>query len=283
MKYVFTALIAVAAVILLAAPAMADFPDNQNTWKWAQFPNDTGQPPDNASWDVNFTFPNVLADDFKCDQRTRITDVHIWFSVIDDVIGFDHTNAVPDPAAIERAIDYVHLSIHDNDPGDPPEIPSMPTGSKWAADFQDFKVQYWAPHEQGWIEPGVDSWFPDHQHIWLLNVYIPESEAFLQEGTPDNPITYWLDASVKLKPGYENVWLGWKTAESSQIDDAVYGQMPTAGAGDDIVWGGSLVDPITEESLDLAFIITPEPGTMAMLIGAGLIGLVAFARRRRKS
>jgi len=55
---------------------------------------------------------------------------------------------------------------------------------------------------------------------------------------------------------------------------------------DDAVWSDSpdgpwypIEHPITGESLDLAFVITPEPGTMSLLV---LGGIAVLLRRRRK-
>jgi hypothetical protein len=70
--------------------------------------------------------------------------------------------------------------------------------------------------------------------------------------------------------GYD-VEVGWKTSWMHWNDDAVWrlvGGMP---------WY-ELTDPITGESLDMAFVITPEPTTMALL---GL-GAMALMRRKRR-
>jgi len=58
---------------------------------------------------------------------------------------------------------------------------------------------------------------------------------------------------------------------------------------DDAVWYGldterwiELRDPITGESLDMAFVITPEPATLALLALGGLGVLGRVVRRRRR-
>ena len=69
---------------------------------------------------------------------------------------------------------------------------------------------------------------------------------------------------------------GWKTSGSPQfMDDAVWGDDFAGGVTE---WN-ELVDPQTGQSLDLAFVITPEPTSMALL---GLGGLAVLRRRRRR-
>jgi len=279
MKYVLTALMAVVALVFLTAPATADYPTDGN-WKWIQPPNLGTAPP---SWDVNFTYPKVLADDFQCSQPIPITDAHIWFSVKNDRLVYFPTGTQPVPIEPKDAIESVRLSIHSNVPGDPPTIPSKPGDELWSLVTRNFRVAPWGQSPQGWLEPQdpQPTPFPDHFGTWLLNVYFPE-KPFPQQGTTARPITYWLDASVTLKPGVEGL-LGWKTSRVQWEDDAFWGHLIEPPGALPVRWEGPLVDPITHQSLDLAFIITPEPGTVVMLVGAGLIGLVAYARRRRNS
>ncbi len=61
--------------------------------------------------------------------------------------------------------------------------------------------------------------------------------------------------------------IGWKTSLNHWQDAAVY-------------WDGGW-NQLTD--LDLAFVITPEPSTLAMLLGGGLIGLLAYCVRRRRN
>ena len=73
-------------------------------------------------------------------------------------------------------------------------------------------------------------------------------------------------------PNLQGYW-GWKTSRDNFEDDAVYyGMLPTQ------VWTWlPLEDPDTGETLDMAFVITPEPATLGLL----LLGGLAMLRRRQ--
>ena len=58
------------------------------------------------------------------------------------------------------------------------------------------------------------------------------------------------------------------------MDDAVWADDPASS----ITGWQELIDPQTGESLDLAFVITPEPATLAILFPGGLTLLL---RRKR--
>ena len=75
--------------------------------------------------------------------------------------------------------------------------------------------------------------------------------------------------------------VGWKTADVDRypapytgehfMDDAVFA---LSGTGDN--WR-ELYDPLTGKSLDLAFVITPEPSTILLLVS----GILLLRRRIR--
>ena len=62
------------------------------------------QLPDSNGWDVLFTQPKILADDWRCTETGPVSDVHFWFSAERDY-----------PFAISN----VHLSIHADIPASP--------------------------------------------------------------------------------------------------------------------------------------------------------------------
>ena len=101
-------------------------------------------------------------------------------------------------------------------------------------------------------------------------------------GTVADPVTYWL--GVSAIPFYQDVQetkFGWKTSIDHWNDDAVWLddpqdtppwrelRYPQSEPIESILWG---------ESIDLAFVITPEPATLGLL----LLGGTALLMNRRK-
>jgi hypothetical protein len=119
------------------------------------------------------------------------------------------------------------------------------------------------------------------KEVWQFNFTIPADKAFKQkEGT-----IYWL--SVEILNDYH--LFGWQSAAFNQRwnDDAVWAVTPPGGSSS---WAplkylvGDPPNPLYPypgQSMDLAFVTTPIPGTV-LLLGTGLLGLAALGRRFRK-
>lgn len=263
-----TALI-VLVICVLSVGALADWEPGDPNTKWVQ-------EPDLCGWDVQLTTPKLLADDFLCDETGWITDVHFWGSWKDDVVG---------------EITNIHLSIHQDIPVGPNGY-SVPGKQEWAVDidpacFPDAVVirRLIGCADQGWYDPNTGEVLENnHKCLWQVNVYLdqilPWDELFIQQGTRERPTVYWLDLQVSLADP-EQTAFGWKTAYEQHRDDAAWADWsPGTPLPTEDDWT-ELMLPDTEESLDLAFVITgipiPEPGLLAI---AGL-GLIALLRRRR--
>jgi hypothetical protein len=232
-------------VALSSAPAAADwFPGDPYKMHEPQLPDPTG-------WDVDFTAQNVLADDWLCTESGPVSDVHFWYSWAQDAVGI---------------IDNVHVSIHANIPAGEGGIPySRPGELLWMRDFSpgQFTTRFVSDTSpQGFLFPPLEAIPQDHFAFYQLNI-VDIVDPFVQE----METTYWLDLSVLIRDPV-GTHIGWKTSLTQWFDDAVFwdGQM----------WQ-ELRDPLaTERSLDLAFVITPEPASLWLLA----LGSLCLWRRR---
>ncbi len=254
MKRAWTLLMIVGTILLLNSAATADW--NPGDGHKMHFP----QLPDPDGWDVNFMEPKVLADDWGCTETGPVRNIHFWFSSMLDM-----------PFVLEQ----IHVSIHDDDRSDP-AIPSRPGDLLWERDFfpGEFVYRPDGTGDQGWLDPNTGFFQPsDHFQTWQANITDIPDPFIQQVGT-----IYWLDLSVVAfgtgELGFAE--LGWKTSLQHWEDDAVWSDFGGASGWQE------LLDPITGESLDMAFVIAPEPGTIIMLAGVGLMGLAAFVRCRSK-
>ena len=251
----------------------------------------------------------VLADDFPCKARGPITDIHIWGSwKYDEIPQVDVAGGtIDDPGSIRFRLGIWtdKPAVIDPDTGQVLE-PSRPEELKWSRkfDINQFKVVNAFEGPEGWYDPNTGQFDPhNHQKAFLYNFDIPEDEAFLQEGptTVGDPTIYWLsvDAEVVSTPGAAFEF-GWKTRDPRDdpnrpggghfMDDATWmdaiweddvafpngGQYVPYTPWDDLVYPDP--HPFHPASIDMAFVVTPEPATMTLLAIGGLCVL----RRRRK-
>jgi hypothetical protein len=222
------------------------------------------QLPDLNGWDVSSTYYIGVADDWRCSQTGPVTDIHTWFSWFNDE---------------EWLPEFVHAQIWTDDRSGPF---SKPGKILWHKDFTmtdpNLNVRFWGQGDQGWYNPATGEIMPNnHKNIYQLNLWIDPAEAFIQqEGT-----IYWLELSVKFPLGTPPyIQAGWKTSISPHFeDDAVWREIVEGGTP---VWQ-EIFDPFTGESLDMAFVITPEPGTIVMLLGAGGAFAAGWIARRRRA
>ena len=239
-------LLMVVAVLLLAVPTVADWdPGDGHKMHFPQLPDVDG-------WDIAWS--TNLADDWRCSETGPVNDIHFWFSAIND-----------DPSVIDQ-IAGISVAIRSDDRSG---LHSKPGDFLWGQFFPNemLTIRQYGVGDQGWYDPLVGLVIPnDHQLIFQANI-VDIIQPFIQEvGT-----IYWLDLYVQDHAGGPVSNLGWKTSLDHFEDDAVY-------------WNGQeyieLFDPIVQPtfSLDMAFVITPEPATLSLLALGGL----AMMRRKRK-
>ncbi|MBU1676193.1 hypothetical protein KKA85_10480 [bacterium] len=234
-------------VLLLAAPAPADWNPEMSA-KWVQFPD-----LNITALDVSCSPPihyYILADDFECTETGRITKIHIWGAWYNDHYPFFEW---PDSVTFT-------LSIHTDIPADQnPDGYSIPGEVLWHHEFQpgEFSSRVWpAGLLAGWIFPSF-IYDPDGSNVcWQYNFDIPPDEAFLQVGTPGQPVIYWLD--IKAVPEDPETAFGWRASLDHWNDDAVWGSgsEPYPGPWSELIYPAQ--HGLGGQSVDLAFVIVGE-------------------------
>jgi len=273
------------AAVLLAASGVAwgDWnPGDGHKMHWPQLPDPNG-------WDVADTYTGQapdyvhrhLADDWRCSETGFVEDIHFWGSW---------------KGGRKGIIDHFMISIWADDPAGPggyfdDNTFSTPLyrdddgnfGELWYFGVYpgEFTERLYSNGDQGWYDPHTGQVLRnDHTEIYQYNIdlrWLPNK--FFQE----KDTIYWLRIEAYTKDDTE--W-GWKTSCSDQfMDDAVYydtlidvpdGYPHEGWTMPDWV---ELYDPLDQTtSLDLAFVITPEPATLGLLS----VGVLAMLKRRRR-
>jgi len=253
-----------AVVAAMAAPAAADWvPEDGHKMHFPQLPDPFG-------WDVEVSSidnQHECADDWQCSETGPVGDIHFWYSVALDG---------------GTQIGYVEAVIYSDDPvgdsgkvGEDPNNPySMPLDPLWSRTFTaatgDFVVLDPAgTGQQGFSDPQQGVWTPnDHFTYQLLNIAEIEDPFIQQAGE-----IYWLGLHVWWDGGAQEP-VGWKTSLDAFQDAAVY---RVASGGPWAPLDPAFGDTSIPARLDFAFVITPEPATLALCAAGGLLLL----RRRR--
>jgi hypothetical protein len=176
------------------------------------------QPPYNSSLGTDIRVDNkdgidrLLADDFPCTTTGEITKIYLWGSWNND------GRTGPAPGTIQK----FHLYIYSDDPvGDNPNDPnddkynkySKPLKLLWSGNFGQFtETVYSLVQEEYFWDPYVTIPLSWDNRIWSYVIKIPEADAFKQQGSRTNPITYWLGVSAEIT-GKEKPQFGWKTTD----------------------------------------------------------------------
>jgi hypothetical protein len=243
-----------------------------NPAKWVQLPDLT--PTGIDVWNTGWEHP--IADDFECTSTDPIIDVHLWGSWLND----EH----------EAFLSRIWLSIYDDDPvgtegPDPENQFSKPGLFRWEGEFTPSGVGVDGSYtERAYyrLTTGAEMfWNPNtgamgaDTIVWQYNISIDPAKAFVQEGSDTEPRIYWL--VVNAFPEWDNEEYGWKTRDIQDghfMDDAVYWDADTQNWAPLVYPDGH---PYEGQSIDMAFVITPEPATICLL-GLGTLSLI---RRKR--
>jgi len=159
----------------------------------------------------------ILADDFECTLSGPVTQIQIWGSYMLDQV------PSKDPANPEFT-----LSIRADVPAPSPKGIRMPGEVLWTKTFKkgQFTVQESTSQKQGFSSPCNGRYIlNDHSRTFQYTFSIDPSQAFVQAGTADQPVTYWLSvqASIAQAPA-STARFGWKTSTNTWNSDAVWAQ-----------------------------------------------------------
>jgi hypothetical protein len=222
-----------------------------------------------ASW-IDYDTPSdaLTADDFLCTTAGPITEIRF--------AGWSYYG--------EQYITRFRITFWDDVPAtaDDESHPGDLLQECWIdpADPND-------PLKIGWYSPG--EFCP---YVYEYRIDLPEDCWFFQEGTPQDPVIYWIGIQgVMVTDGYFDAWY-WNFRERHlpvNLDDAAFqsdyfGYPPwanwgfTAGYGDPDLYEGTLPEGWTSADMMFQLRGVPEPSSFAVL---GL-GLLALLRRRKK-
>ena len=232
--------------------------DEGEPYKWYQAPDLTPTGID-ICVDDSGTYPDpqrTIGDDFECTTTEPITDVHFWGSWRNDIKG---------------RITAIHISFYTDDPVGPggtnPDnqwsTPDILQWEQWFDSSQFIERLYFTMPDglyEGWWDPRTaGSYTPmGDTQVYQYNINIPQ-EPFIQQGTPDNPVVYWLVIEVKIDQTIEGSSFGWKTCrfQDRWNDDAVW-------------YGAQWVDieyptghEYSPDSLDMSFVLESEHDPVA--------------------
>ncbi len=216
------------------------------------------QPPDISEFGIDIKVDDglILADDWLCTETSMLTDVHFWGSWLWD----QHFQ-----------IENIHLSVHTDipDPDGPGGGYSMPGTEVWSFNTGEYPGCLSetivgivpCPPGEGWWDPrgGFDQQTYYDTQVWRYDILIPGSVAFVQTGTTEGPVVYWLDIAADVPEPLGE--FGWKTSYEHWNDDAVWS--PDGGVNW-IELRYPQGHPYAGNSIDLAYVLTfgpyePEP------------------------
>jgi len=193
------------------------------------------QHPDPFGWDVDF-YNLLLGDDWQCNETGYVSDVHFWVSWIWDEVHWEN-------------ISWINVSIwSDNATGNY----SHPETMLWNETVTEFNISGPWYGMEGFYSPDIEQ-YEEYNHEEYYQIDIENiTDPFIQE----NGTIYWFVLNMPYSP--EEYWLmGWKTTTDNWNDAAVWGY--DEGMGPFYQEWNNLSDPLTNESLDFAFVITGEP------------------------
>ena len=216
-------------------------------YKWIQHPDLTELGMDiDVTSDLGGAYPpHIVADDFECNMTGPLANITIWGSWYHDNLPFGI-----DPSQVSFT-----LSIHKDIPADSSSTGySMPGDVLWYRTFMpgDFTVMPYANGLiEGWYDPEVPNYEPLGDTVCWMYSFNLDTTEFIQMGTPDIPVVYWLDVQATPLDNNLECRFGWKSSVDHWNDNAVWGIgfEPYPGP-----WN-ELYHPQNGDQVDMAFAI----------------------------
>jgi hypothetical protein len=228
--------------------------------KWTQQPDlsDRGLDVD-ATADFPPTWPPVtVADDFLCTTTGPLTDITVWSSFFEDQLPGNGVDSIRFTLSIYRSLSTYPIPTGSSTPGE----------SLWSRQFRtgEYSSGIFAENlREGWYVPAIEP--PNYQSFadtvcWKYDFSIDANDAFIQQGSPDDPTVYWLAVQgfIVHPPGSQAARFGWKTSPDNWNDSAIWTlgeELPS----DFDSWnrlrypGGH---PLAGDNIDLAFEVSTQ-------------------------
>jgi hypothetical protein len=189
--------------------------------KWLQEPDlsKTGVDMDATTDIPPLACPEILADDYQCTIPGPVTQIDLWGSWYQDILIGNDANNVTFTVSIRKDVPATSLAAGY----------SMPGAVLWSKVFSkgQFAVEKVSADIEGFAIPCDSSYSAnDHHGVYKYTFTIDPKEAFVQQGTADKPVVYWLSVQAQLihPPGSKATRFGWKTSLQTWNDDAVWAQ-----------------------------------------------------------
>ena len=151
------------------------------------------------AYDVIATYPSVMADDWRCEKSGWMKDIHFWGGWTDRT---------------QNSVVNLILSLHEDIPASPPEIPFGKPGNKlWEKAIRIYgEWDIYGPHEPQWYDPVYES--PPKGFDWSVrrtqyDIYLDSLDWYWL----DSGVVYWLSLSAEIEDTiYYERWC-WRSAD----------------------------------------------------------------------
>ena len=202
--------------------------------------------------------PILLADDFLCTTNTAVTNIVIWGSWFNDELPQEPGQ----PGSPSNVL--FTLSFHADIPAGVGADWNLPGEPLWTATFTPgtFEARIEAGQiVEGWYDPAASNYLPIADWTcWRYTFPVDVTRAFVQTGTVEHPVIYWLDVqALPLQAEPPTARFGWKTSYEHWNDDACWA--PALDPYSGFWWEMRYPQghPWYPESIDLAFMLFGGP------------------------